>query len=391
MTNKPIWIADNPLIERLLNIFIDQCNRKDTVRFQKSINKKSTPELFDFDNGDPGFLWQVLESKLLIESKVIERIKYRRVSLTSQHYENAIIYFNRSTEDLVRVWLNRAAIQSYKEEWQKAIIDYPCFQTSSLNQEIQVRPHTAKQLLAGFSRVKLELSELVQKNETISLRGLSARCFWGDSKFLDNRRALLDDVFSESARVILPRAIMLSAYIPKNLKTVVFIENFDSFLSTVKAINNSRHNKHTAIVYSAGYRGSAQLIRSLGQCQFVTINSVEQQFFKQFHNWWFKLNDLQIRTYFWGDFDFEGMRILKALRHNFPETQAWKLAYDLTLDYHAKGLGHSPEVAGKESQKIPELSGCIYTDQIIRYVKSPIKQIFSAKFYACFKTRKLHF
>ncbi len=362
MIKKPLWIGENPFIERLLNIFIDQCNKPNTVRFQKSINQKTAPELFDFDKVDTEFLWPLIKEKLLNEYKIIERIQYRRVPVHAEKYEKAIIYFNRSKEELVRAWLNRPVISSYTHQWHSALALYPQFGNSSLNQVIQANPHTAKQILEGFARVEQELAKLMQRNEKISLRGLSARCFWGDSKFLDKRRELLNDVFESAMDVILPRAIMLSAYIPTNLKTVIFIENFDSFLSTVKAIQSSHQKEHTAVVYSAGYRGSAELIRTLGECQFVSINSVEPHVFERFYNWWFQLNDLIIKTYFWGDLDFEGMRILKTLRNNFPQTKAWQTAYNLMLGYHENGLGHAPEMANKELQKKPELSGCNYAD-----------------------------
>lgn len=365
MSETPIWLADNPFIQRLLTIFIDQCDKPNTVRFQKSINNKSAPELFDHNDPNTPDLWPLIESKLYKEFKVIQRIQYGRVPLMSEKYEKAIIYFNQDKESLVRTWLNRPKEGSYSLQWYQALKRYPLFKNTTLNQAIKAGNTSAEDILEGFSRVKNELNSLLNSNEKISLRGLSARCFWGDSKFLDTRRELLEDVFSQASLVIKPRALMLSAYIPKKLQQLIFVENFDCFLSTVAAIQDSLYKDQIAVVYSAGYRGSAHLIRTPKQCQFVSINSVEPDVFNTFNEWWFKASNLEVKTWFWGDLDYEGMRILTALRHNFPNTQAWQLAYDLMLEFHRQGLGHTPTQANKQAQKIPDLSGCNYADQAL--------------------------
>lgn len=366
MSVAPNWVKDNAFIQRLLHLFIDQCDNPKAVRLQKSINPKSAPELFDFDQLDTSFLWPLVESKLHKEHGIIKRIQYKRVALSAEKYDNSIIYFNQQSETLVREWLQRPALASYASQWQSALDDCPNFRRTSLNQPIEVNNVTAVEIVTGFARVGKELFALHSVSEKISLRGLSARCFWGDSKFLDNRRELLEHVFDLYSEVVVPRAIMLSAYIPKKLTELIFIENFDSFLSTVNAIKLSDKSESSAVVYSAGYRGSAGLIRSLGHSQFVTINSVDEGVFKVFFDWWFQLNtELNVETYFWGDLDYEGMRILKALNTNFPNTRAWKLAYEVMLSYHHKGLGHSPRAANKQNQLRPELSGCAYADNTL--------------------------
>jgi hypothetical protein len=358
----PKWVVDNAFITRFLNFFVDQCDKPKTVRFQKSINSKVTPELFDFKNEDTEYLWRLIDLKLNQQHNVIERIQYRRVGESSAIYENAIVYFNRKSENLVRSWLQRSAEQSYALQWHDALNTFPQLRSTSLNQSIKVKGLSAIEIIEGFARVGQTLLSLSNRSEEISLRGLSARCFWGDSKFLDNRRDLIKQVFELSESVVVPRRIMLSAYVPLNLSELIFVENFDSFLSTVNAVKLSPRSKSTAVVYSAGYRGSAQLIRTHGHSQFVTINSVDDAVFNAFSEWWFQQSELQVKTYFWGDLDYEGMRILKALDKNFPNTQAWKIAYDMMLTYHKNGLGHGPQIANKQYQLEPEESGCEYAD-----------------------------
>lgn len=365
MDRIPHWLEDNPLIQRLLHRFIDKCERPSAIKFQESINVNRTPELFDFDNPEREFLWPIIDLELRLKHKIIERIQYRRVALNAEKYDKAIIYFDRNSEELVRTWLQRPAQQSYKSQWHEALKTHPQFKATSLSQAIEIKDFSANDIISGFAKIETELSTLNQASEKISLRGLSARCFWGDSKFLDNRRDLIDSVFALSSTVIEPRTLMLSVYVPKQLRELIFVENFDSFLSTVKAIKKTLLKDTTAVVYSAGYRGSAHLIRASGQSQFVTINSVNELAYQRFEDWWFQRSNSDVKTHFWGDFDYEGMGILKALRNNFPDTSAWKVGYELLLEYHDQGLGHAPEIANKQGQKQAELTMCGYADSVL--------------------------
>lgn len=365
MDIKPHWLEDNPLIQRLLHRFVDKCERPHAIKFQESINANKTPELFDFNTPEKELLWSIIDLELRLKHKIIKRIQYRRVALNAEKYDKAIIYFDRSSEELVRTWLHRPAQQSYRLQWHEALKNHPQFKTTSLSQAIEIKGFSANDVLGGFAQIETELNTLNQASEKISLRGLSARCFWGDSKFLDHRRDLVGSVFELSSTIIEPRALMLSVYVPDDLQELIFVENFDSFLSTVNAIKKTHLNTTTAVVYSAGYRGSAHLIRGAGQSQFVTINSTNELAYQKFQDWWFQRIEADVKTHFWGDFDNEGMAILKALRNNFPNTSAWKVGYELLLEYYAKGLGHTPAQANKQGQKEVALSMCAYADSVL--------------------------
>ena len=361
----PIWLADNPLIQRLLNRFIDICDRPSAVQFSERINPTKWPELFDFSDDNHEFLWKLIEDSLGQEYNIIEHIKYQKNAGSEEYYNQAMLYFNRQQEDLVRYWLARPKTVPYADQWQLAIEHYPHFKSTSLSQKIQVKGFSAGSIVSGFNQVRDLINELDFQAQDISLRGLSARCFWGDSKFLDKRRKLICDVFPKAKTVVRERTIMMSAYVPENIKHAIFVENFDSFLTLIEALKQSSKTQSTAIIYSAGYRGSAGRIRDMGHSQFLYINVDSSSAHAQFYDWWYRRRKLQIHCYFWGDLDFEGISILRTLRNNFPEIQAWRQAYSLMVDFHNQGLGHLPQQAGKEKQPQPSQSGCDYTDTVL--------------------------
>ena len=158
----------------------------------------------------------------------------------------------------------------------------------------------------------------------------------------------------------------MSAYVPSVLKRAIFVENFDSFLTLVEAIKLTRAWQECAIIYSAGYRGSASTIRIRGESQFLTINMASETAIADFHSWWYRESTERVECYFWGDLDFEGLKILKALRLNFEHIQAWQPGYDLMVDYHEQGMSHSPEQTNKQNQLEPGLSQCRYADTVLR-------------------------
>lgn len=68
------------------------------------------------------------------------------------------------------------------------------------------------------------------------------------------------------------------------------------------------------------------------------------------------------RSHFWGDLDYAGMGILKALRNSLPNLQAWQPGYQPMLEILENGGGHTPEQAGKIGQNDPGETGCGYSD-----------------------------
>ncbi|MBL4672496.1 MAG: hypothetical protein JKX81_09580 [Arenicella sp.] len=361
----PIWIEDNPLISRLLHRFIDQCDRPASVRFTQKINAKNWPELYDFSDNNHEFLWKLIEQSLHQDYQIIQKITYDRIDSTEQQYDRATLSFNPQEEGMVRQWLERPKVDSYTRQWQNAILPYPLLKSTSLRQPIRIKNFAAEEILAGFDKAGELIEAMHRSCQAISIRGLSARCFWGDSKFLDKRRNLIYDVFANAQAVVRDRMIMMTVYAPKKLETAIFVENSDSFVTLVEAVKQSSEKDTMAVIYSAGYRGAATLIRQRGQCQFSHINLASTHAAPQFEDWWNGNSGGSPNCYFWGDLDYEGLSILRTLRNNFPQMQAWREGYQAIVDFHQRGLGHYAYQANKDKQRLPLPSGCPYGDTVL--------------------------
>ncbi|MFA9375044.1 MAG: Wadjet anti-phage system protein JetD domain-containing protein [Poseidonibacter sp.] len=151
----------------------------------------------------------------------------------------------------------------------------------------------------------------------------------------------------------------------EQINNVLFIENLETFNSCIQSQNKIFDN--TVLVYSSGYKASAKRVRQkdgsklffTNDCKF-SIKSKED-----FISWFYEENNLDINTYFWGDFDFEGISILGALKTNFKNLQAWQIAYDEMIKAIKSNFGHTAIMSGKDKQKEPKDTSCFYTDNTL--------------------------
>ena len=361
--SPPHWVADNPIIQKILNTYINKIESNQQLKM--FVNAKQPPELYDFDAFDTEQLWRLVVSKLQNEHGIIEVRTHTKLSVHDLPYEKARLTFNVEKEAKVREWLNRPFRQNYRRAWQAAVADVGTAipNPNAFSTPIHISGRSAIETVAAFVRLADTLSQLEENKSSLSLRTLSARCFWGDSKFLDHRRALLENAFPATHGSIQPRAIMMSAYIPDDIGTALFIENFDSFCNTIAAVKKTEYSKQIAVIYSAGFRSSAERIRQAGNARFVVINQVSPEAYEQFLEWWFDEQNNKVSCYFWGDLDFSGMAILKAMRAKFKSIEPWQYAYEHTISYHKSGARHAAGNARKEQQTDPGFTGCEYADQ----------------------------
>lgn len=199
------------------------------------------------------------------------------------------------------------------------------------------------------------------------LREASARAFQGRSKVLDNREELLRLLGATPGQFYEP-PIQLLVDIPAALGEVLFIEN----LVTFERMADARQPpwRDSLLVYAAGFKGSAQRLRSRQGCRlYVRASSPSGAIQSQagnanmrvVENWLFGTADLTVR--FFGDLDYSGMQILRSLRAVFADAQAWMPGYGALADALERGGGHSPGLAAKELQIDPQDTGCAYADQ----------------------------
>jgi hypothetical protein len=224
--------------------------------------------------------------------------------------------------------------------------------TASLRQRsIQIPGRIAEEVVEALVAVG------TQATKGPTLRQLSARCFWGDSKLLDGRQELLRGLFPDLS--VTPRRLLVDLYLPPKIEGVLFIENLDSYLDALgqRSVTDA---VGLVLVYSAGFRGSAERIRRReGVClHYHGETSLAQR--QRLEMWWFGESDEVLPSLFWGDLDYAGIAILKTLRLRFPDMLAWQPGYRPMLERLADG--HRAVDAGKQEQADPGESGCPYAD-----------------------------
>ncbi len=352
--SRPRWLDEEPLPRDLLDRFLTKLEKGQ--RLSLRITPKTAPQLYDFQNEDVKYLWALVKS--LDKEFHILNIKIARTKPGQEVYEDAQVYFVPEQEELVRHWLNRPALDPYALVWQDELAkmkeQFEDYGQALFEKMVRVPEQGPERTLRAFARMGKELQH------PVTLRALSARCFWGDSKFLDRSEDLVRELFPSVAHNLLPRPILMAVHLPRTIEQILFIENQDTFIALAQ-----RNLTGYALVYSAGFRGSALRIRESGNALFSYLNPMQhEEALRQFQSWWFneKAAEPDVKCFFWGDLDFAGMAILKALRQTFPDINAWQPGYQPLLERLRDGWGHTQDSAGKSLQKDPDLTGCEYAD-----------------------------
>ena len=194
------------------------------------------------------------------------------------------------------------------------------------------------------------------------LREVSARLFWGMSKVLDNRPGLVAAILGVDECPFSESPVQLQVYLPRDcFSGVLFIENLMSFEQAIRAKGHSFSK--LALVYASGFKGSATRLRTREAVSLFFSHKGElgANSVNNFDNWLFGKN-IAHPVSFWGDLDWSGMRILAAMRNNFPGMQAWEPGYQPMLQSLLAGQGHSPEASDKKGQRPMVSLGCPYAD-----------------------------
>lgn len=347
----PVWLRDEPWLQAWLGWFLDRLdNAREAPRnraITRRIKKSALPALYEFGEDTKG-RWQLLE-KLATEYGIFEIRYAKNLAPYQEHYENAQFRLNPDSEPLLREWLNRPEQDPHLLAWQaatnqqaKRFIDRG---QALLEQRPDIPGWSPDEIVEAFLTIQKFL------DQSLTLREISARCFNGDSKFLDNRHDLLLRLYGQIANSIQPRPLLLTAWAPPGFTSLLIIENQDSFLRLVE-----RPPEGFALLYSGGFRASATRLGS-DHTRFSFLPGSDPE---RFQNHWLR-NDTP--RYFWGDLDFSGMGILKALRNSLPALKAWKPGFLPMLEMLKTGCGHTAPQAGKIGQSDPGTTGCSFSDQ----------------------------
>ncbi len=340
----PIWLADEPWLQQLLRSTVRRLGREDRRRpVILQINEEKVPELFKF-NEDAGYRWELIET--LGRDYAIWEISLARTSPSDERYLGAKLRVDPSAEDLLRHWLDLPRVDATLARWNEAVAQQcEAFDDAGrglMGNPVWLEGLAPHEVVMGFARI----GEFLEMN--MSARQISARCFQGHSKVLDQRLDLLERLYGPRAAALAPRPLLLNAWAPAGFHKVLLIENQDNFIGLCEA-----KPPGSALLYSAGFRASAErLITSHTRFAFMP-GSDAADFYARWQS---------VEQFFWGDLDFAGMGILKALRRSLPALGAWQPGYQVLLEALLAGHGHPPAAAGKSAQTDPGETGCTYSD-----------------------------
>lgn len=196
------------------------------------------------------------------------------------------------------------------------------------------------------------------------LREASSQLFWGHSKVLDQQEDLIAALLGVEECPFLQSPIQISVAMPHgDCRSVLFIENIVTF----ERLSGHGGPPDTALVFASGYKGTARRLRSPtgASLYFRWPDLPNTQAAEHFASWLHRLDDIAapMHVLFFGDLDYEGMGILKALRECFPNACAYRPGYAKLLAL--LGEGHCANVASKTGQRDPGTTGCDYADGVL--------------------------
>jgi hypothetical protein len=143
---------------------------------------------------------------------------------------------------------------------------------------------------------------------------------------------------------------------------VLFVENQDTY--TAAAGGTPREAGELAVVFAAGFRGTAARVRHRSGALLHFAGTGLREHAQGFESWWHDGGPSFGPSWFWGDLDFAGMQILKALRSRFPAMGAWPAGYGPMLGQLQSrgGYGAAAAAAAAVGQVDPGTTGCDYAD-----------------------------
>jgi len=359
----PPWLHEEPEIHELLDSLLKRLDKKPLVERKQGLcirlSKQSQPNLFK-NNEASDCSWGLLMSLSGVVLTVKESSKRKPFDPA---YAGATVCLRvgheYAAETVLREWLAHPYCPPYPARWAEVVAAESHLFPGSTAELVLRAPRLAgkspEELLSAFARI----GDYIQAG--LTLRQLSARCFWGNSKFLDFREDLVRSLFPGIS--IAPRPVIVHVYLPAELSDILFIENQDTYIQTAAGFSTAV--ERYALIYVSGFKGSAGRIRDPQGALVHFHAGSDPRHQKRFMDWWFSRGTAEWPVWFWGDLDFSGLMILKALRGVFGEVGAWPTGYLPMLDLLQDSAGHSAETGHKGVQVDPGNTGCAYADGVL--------------------------
>jgi hypothetical protein len=353
----PPWLDDEVELHTLLNAVLDRFDKQPgETRSQRLYLplEKHLPSL-KRENDEADRLWHFIQELSRLNLCTIAPGKRNPYD---PEWKNARLAFSPEAETTLRQWLQRPKHSSAIQLWREAVEaeaakgSFPGGINPLLKRRISVPGMSDTDVVNAFARIGTI-------KELLTLRQLSARHFRGDSKRLDEREALLLALFPDLP--LQPRPLLINVYLPPICRGVLFIENQDSY--TLACEGRPQSTTDLALVYAAGFRGTAERLRQCDGIRLHYSGAGQGQWQESFEQWWFAHAPPPGPLSFWGDLDFAGMAILASLRQRFSKITAWKPGYQPMLEQLRQQRGHTLEAADKQGQVDPGTTGCLFADQ----------------------------
>lgn len=352
---------DHAPVRKLLTRFATKAQRAGGESCSQKIDSKAFPELFNADSGeDADYHWSLLKDAAALCGVAVS-LKPTK-NLVAEYESERCPKLVVLTQDLPRMLISLGLTPlapSHKDEWRAALL-------SGLNAPKSVAealfPYTLKVEGRTYSEVVQALNHVRElKDESLRLREVSSLVFWGDSKVLDDRTDMVAKLLELDECPFSPAQIHLSVRLPQSpVRGILFIENKTTFETL-----DVPETAELALIYSAGFlAGASRLTSRADVLTFLAANSsLDTQSAELVHS--FLFDGAPLPCYFFGDLDYSGMAILKAMRHNFPSLRAWDPGYLKLLARLNAGDGHTPAAARKSGQRDPESTGCPLADEVL--------------------------
>lgn len=350
--DAPSWLQDEPEILSLLNAVVDRFDQQSGEERSRAIVLPAQRYLSSLGRGDElaDQLWEWVRE--LSRLGVLD-IRAAKRSVYDAEWHGAKLAFSPDSEGTIREWLARTPSQSRLQRWRQAVARqahlFPAGCDVLLGRCISLPGRTADEIVCA-------LASLGGISRSATLRQLSARAFWGNSKVLDERRDLLSALFPQLQ--VRERPTLVDVYLPEFSDGVLFVENQDNYDAVIEGeiASGSRYT----VVFSAGFRSAGVRIREIrGARLHFDGPGIGRR--DEFRRWWFDAASGSTPTFFWGDLDFAGMQILKSLRQRFGEVQAWQPGYASMLADLVPAGGYRPGTR----QVDPVATGCAYADAVL--------------------------
>ncbi len=357
LPERPQWLDEEAEISALLHAALNRFDRQRGVDRQRRITVAVQNHLPSLGRADAAAdqTWSLIQE---LARRGILAIRRPARSLYDVDWQGAKISFAPEVEETLRVWLRRDWTEPAAVAWRRAIERHaPTFHAAGaalLSQRIVIDNRSADDIVAA-------LAAAADIRAPLTLRQLSATVFWGDSKILDERGELVAALLPHLR--ILDRMLVIAVHLPERCKGVLFIENQDTY--TAAAAGTPAETTEFALVYAAGFRGTAARVRNRSGALLHYAGPGLRELASRFDAWWYDRATGFGPTWFWGDLDFAGMQILKSLRGRFEDLEAWPVGYDaLRVQLEVDG-GHGGRADDSKGQIDPILTGCAYADSVL--------------------------